>query len=1100
MTLQQLWFVLLVWHYSCFSSAMAVDRSKFRTCDQTGFCRTHRHRPPKADEPPPGEKTTPTTADDDTTEYYRLENVEFYENGIPVDHDGSSSSSGGSKKQNKKNKSKSLWNSLASRTLLGGGSSSNKQEEPPPPVAYTRLTGILTVVGSSSSSSPSFLNLAIAILPDATIRLRITDPLRVRPTYDELVLQPNIMVQNEPLPNVTYYPDETAVTNVLRARGIVVSVSTPSIGLAFGSSGLLQIQLSPFYVVLYEGSQKVAAAGQRFYFDRRPMAQDEEVVVPHSKEEEDTVGTTKKHDKEVVGYWEDGLAIYADGTREERTAEPAETEEEEAAEGQDTMAADNEAQAQQQRRLQEKKKKDGYDGAETFGGHTDTKPHGPQSVGMQLEHYDTQFLYGIPEHASSATLQSTIGGPDAHYREPYRLYNLDVFEYELDETMALYGSIPLLISHSATSGTTSGFFWFNPTETFVDVELSSSSKSGNDQNADSNPSTTYWMSESGIVDLFFLTGPTVPDVYRQYMQLTGPTPLPPIFSLGYHQCRWNYKNIADVYQVHDHFEQYDYPYDVLWLDIEHTDGKRYFTWDTNEFPLAQVPEMQYKLAKHGRRMVTIIDPHIKRDNNYYIHKQATAKGLYIKKEDGKDDFDGWCWPGSSSYLDFTDAKVRQWWADQFQYGNYKGSTEYLFTWNDMNEPSVFNGPEVSMSKTLVNLAGEEHREWHNLYGMLFHRATMEGLVQRCQHTGSSSKKNPLPSSTTQKRPFVLSRAFFAGSQKYGAVWTGDNAAEWGHLAIATPMLLSLNVAGLSFVGADVGGFFGDPDAELFTRWMQAGAYQPFFRGHAHHDSKRREPWMFGDETLRRLRRAALARYALVPYLYTVFWLTEQTGMPVMRMMWMEYPKTIALFAVDDQFLVGSDLLVVPVTKAGVTQVNVVFPTDHVWYDAESLDRVTDGTTIIKGSTTTILVPADIDTIPVYQRGGSIISRKLRLRRSTMMMKNDPYTLYIALDPTENAVGTLHVDDEDSFAYQKGEYTDVVVSANATSITNAVKWKGYDSVSTVERILLAGLTRTPKRIAVQGGEELDFTQKSSDLIIIRKPDLLITTGWSISIEY
>jgi mannosyl-oligosaccharide alpha-1,3-glucosidase len=251
--------------------------------------------------------------------------------------------------------------------------------------------------------------------------------------------------------------------------------------------------------------------------------------------------------------------------------------------------------------------------------------------------------------------------------------------------------------------------------------------------------------------------------------------------------------------------------------------------------------------------------------------------------------------------------------------------------------------------------------------------------------------------------------------------------------------------------------------------------------------------------LRRLRRAALARYALVPYLYTVFWQAEQTGMPVMRMMWMEYPKTEALFAMDDQFLVGSDLLVVPVTKAGVTQVNVVFPTDHVWYDAESLDRVTD-VTIIKGSTTTILVPADIDTIPVYQRGGSIISRKLRLRRSTMMMKNDPYTLYIALDPTESAVGTLHVDDEDSFAYQKGEYTDVVLSATATSITNDVKWKGYDSVSTVERILLAGLTRTPKRIAVQGGEELDFTQTRSDLIIIRKPDLLITNGWTISIEY
>jgi mannosyl-oligosaccharide alpha-1,3-glucosidase len=1054
-------------------SAMAVDRSKFRTCEQTGFCRTHRK----------------TEADDEPI--YRLTNVEFHEHGLPmdnVDNDEKSVSAASLLSNKKKQQNNSLWKSLTARAL-GGGGAAKDEAITTPPVAYTRLTGTLVASssnnGGNGSNAPP-LDLAVAILPDQTLRLRITDPLRRRPIYDDLVLQPDINIRKKstPLPTVTYYADTNTVVTELQQRGIAVasSDSTTSVALAFGNNDhlLLHIQTTPyFYVTLYNGSQIIAAAGKRFYFDRKVVEEETttKVVKPKKEGGDGETTTTKHHDKEVVGYWEDGLAIYADGTREERTVEPAADEVEEDENG-DTAV---------QRRLQEQSKTSsgGYDGPESFGGHTDTKPHGPQSVGMQLDHFGTKYLYGLPEHASSATLQSTSGRSNSHYKEPYRLYNLDVFEYELDETMALYGSIPLLISHHAAfddgqSSTTTGFFWFNPTETFVDVALG-----GDDEN---DSSTTYWMSESGIVDLFVLTGPTPRDIYRQYMQLTGPTKLPPMFSLGYHQCRWNYKNIADVDQVHEHFEQYDYPYDVLWLDIEHTDGKRYFTWDASEFPIAQVKEMQNKLAAQGRRMVTIIDPHIKRDDNYYIHKQATAKGLYVKKQDGKDDFDGWCWPGSSSYLDFTDATVRQWWADQFKYKNYVGSTEHLFTWNDMNEPSVFNGPEVSMQKTLLNLAGEEHRDWHNLYGMLFHRATMEGLVQR--------------NSPPTKRPFVLSRAFFAGSQKYGAIWTGDNAAEWGHLAIATPMLLSLNAAGLSFVGADVGGFFGDPDAELFTRWMQAGAYQPFFRGHAHHDSKRREPWMFGEVTLRRLRRAALARYALLPYLYTVFWEAEQTGMPVMRMLWMEYPHTPELFAMDDQFLVGSDLLVVPVTQAGVTEVNVVFPTDHVWYDAESLQRVTtNSTTTVKSSTTTKLVPADIDTIPVYQRGGSIICRKLRLRRSTMMMKNDPYTLYIALDPfSENATGTLHVDDEDSFAYQTGGYTDVVLSATSSSITNVVASVGYDSASTVERILLAGLAKPPKRIAVQGGEELDFSQQRSDLIIIRKPDLPMTSGWTITIEY
>jgi alpha 1,3-glucosidase len=433
------------------------------------------------------------------------------------------------------------------------------------------------------------------------------------------------------------------------------------------------------------------------------------------------------------------------------------------------------------------------------------------------------------------------------------LYNLDVFEYELDETMALYGHIPLVISQSMRTGT-AGAFWFNPTETFVDVEeVAGSSK-------------THFMSESGIVDLFLLPGPDPAAMYEQYARLTGRTPLPPIFALGYHQCRWNYRDEADVYHVDSKFEELDYPYDVLWLDIEHTDGKRYFTWDDHTFP--DPVEMQKKLAGHGRRMVTIVDPHMKRDNSYYIHKEATSLGLYIKDKNGDKDFDGWCWPGSSSYLDFTTEKVRSWWADQFHYSKYKGSTPELFTWNDMNEPSVFNGPEVSMQKDLLNLNKCEHREWHNLYGMLFHRSTSEGLIKR--NEGGNV------------RPFVLSRSFFAGSQRYGAIWTGDNEAKWSHLEISAPMLLGLNVGALSFVGADVGGFFGDTDAELMTRWMQAGAYQPFFRGHAHHDAKRREPWMFGDETMARLRRAAMARYALLPYWYTVFWQAGVTGMPVMR--------------------------------------------------------------------------------------------------------------------------------------------------------------------------------------------------------------------------
>uniref|UniRef100_A0A7S3VF80 Glucosidase II subunit alpha n=2 Tax=Chaetoceros debilis TaxID=122233 RepID=A0A7S3VF80_9STRA len=784
----------------------------------------------------------------------------------------------------------------------------------------------------------------------------------------------------------------------------------------------------------------------------------------------DSVHADRHGDKEIVGYWEDGLAIYADGTREEKREE---------------IIDEHEAAAAEQRKLMEVES-DTDNGEfkwdtegmweEKFKEHSDSKPYGPMSVGADISFPSSSHIFGLPEHASSAQLKDTTGA-NAHYREPYRLYNLDVFEYELDETMALYGEVPLIVSQSETSGTV-GVFWFNPSETFVDVESKGTAGTN-----------THWISESGVFDLFLLPGPNPRSLYEQYARLTGRLSLPPMFSLGYHQCRWNYRDEDDVYQVHEKFEELDYPYDVLWLDIEHTDGKRYFTWDQHLFPDPMT--MQKKLSDQGRKMVTIVDPHIKRDANYYIHKEATAKGLYIKDKTGEKDYDGWCWPGSSSYLDFTSAHVRDWWAEQFAYNRYIGSTSSLYTWNDMNEPSVFNGPEVSMQKDLRNLNGVEHREWHNLYGILFQKATAEGLVKR--NEGENI------------RPFVLSRSFFAGSQRYGAIWTGDNESSWGHLEVAAPMLLSLNIGALSFVGADVGGFFGNPDAELMTRWMQAGAYQPFFRGHAHHDAKRREPWMFGDEWMVKMRRAAMARYALLPYWYTLFQEASVSGMPVMRTMWMEYPEIGELYHLDDQYLIGSNLLVKPVTGPGVKESTISFPAEDLWFDVDTMVAVERPMGHHDGSFSRT-VSSDIDKIPVYQRGGSVIPRKLRLRRSTEMMTNDPYTLYIALDESQMASGSLYMDDEGTFNHVNGEYamSNFTVDMNESikcEVVGSAVWidqRPSDS-RLVERLVIMGLEKKPSTLMIgQVTLEFDYSEESK-ILVIRKPQVSALRDWSIMIQ-
>ncbi|XP_011099673.1 probable glucan 1,3-alpha-glucosidase [Sesamum indicum] len=734
------------------------------------------------------------------------------------------------------------------------------------------------------------------------------------------------------------------------------------------------------------------------------------------------------------------------------------------------------------------KKEENEDWEERFRSHTDTRPYGPQSISFDVSFYDADFVYGIPEHATSLALKPTKG-PGVEDSEPYRLFNLDVFEYIHDSPFGLYGTVPFMISHGKSRGS-SGFFWLNAAEMQIDVlgpgwndEFSSVLMLPSDQKR----VDTLWMSEAGVVDAFFFVGPGPKDVVKQYTSVTGAPALPQLFAIAYHQCRWNYRDEEDVFSVDAKFDEHDIPYDVLWLDIEHTDGKRYFTWDKMLFPNPQ--EMQMKLAAKGRHMVTIVDPHIKRDDSYFIHKEASQKGYYVKDATGKD-FDGWCWPGSSSYLDMVNPEIRSWWADKFSYDNYVGSTPSLYIWNDMNEPSVFNGPEVSMPRDALHYGNVEHRELHNAYGYYFHMATADGLVKR---------------GDGKDRPFVLSRAFFPGSQRYGAVWTGDNSAEWDHLRVSVPMILTLGLTGISFSGADVGGFFGNPDTELLVRWYQLGAYYPFFRAHAHHDTKRREPWLFGERNTEVIKEAIHVRYMLLPYFYTLFREANASGVPVARPLWMEFPADEKTFNNDEAFMVGNSLLVQGIYTQRAKHVSVYLPGDQSWYDMKT-------GTAYKGGATHKLEVSD-DSIPAFQRAGTIIPRKDRFRRSSTQMENDPYTLVIALNSSKAAEGELYVDDGKSFQFQKGAYihrrftfsNGKLTSSNLAPATAALS--KFTSDCTVERIILLGLSPEPKTASVEpGNEKVDIELgplvlregKGQSVLTIRKPNVRISDDWTIKV--
>ncbi|XP_026705169.1 neutral alpha-glucosidase C isoform X2 [Athene cunicularia] len=649
---------------------------------------------------------------------------------------------------------------------------------------------------------------------------------------------------------------------------------------------------------------------------------------------------------------------------------------------------------------------------EKFGTFLDIKAHGPSSVGMDFSLHGFDHVYGIPQHTETLLLKNTSDG------DAYRLYNLDIFGHKIHDKIGIYGSVPLLLAHKPNR--TSGIFWLNSSETLVDINTKAvaehmpSGSAAETAKQRAVPLTDVrWMSESGIIDVFLLMGPTAFDLFKQFAQLTGTQALPPLFSLGYHQCRWNYEDEQDVKAVDAGFDEHDIPYDVIWLDIEHTDDKRYFTWDKKKF---QNPR---KMQEHLRK----------------------------KKR--------------------------------------KGSTNILYVWNDMNEPSVFKGAELTMQKDAVHYNNWEHREVHNLYGFYQQMATAEGLIRR---------------SSGKERPFVLTRSFFAGSQKYGAVWTGDNTAEWGYLKISIPMLLTISMTGISFCGADVGGFIGDPEPELLVRWYQAGAYQPFFRGHSNMESKRREPWLFGKRNTQIIREAIRERYVLLPYLYTLFYRAHTAAEPVMRPLWVEFPEKIETFDVENEYMLGNALLVHPVTEKEAKAVSVLLPgSEEIWYDFRKFKRMEDPG-ILK-------IPVTLENIPVFQRGGTVIPLKTAAGKSTEWMIDISYELHVALDTEACAIGELYLDDGHSFQYLHKKqflYRKFTFHKNILTSSCTDESGQYHTTCVIERVIVLGFGQQPTSVTAcsKDGKEKEvvFTyDMKTSVLTLENLALSVDADWEICIS-
>ncbi|XP_077392790.1 neutral alpha-glucosidase C-like [Festucalex cinctus] len=705
---------------------------------------------------------------------------------------------------------------------------------------------------------------------------------------------------------------------------------------------------------------------------------------------------------------------------------------------------------------------------ETFGDFVDIKLNGPSSIGADLRLHGFRDVFGVPEHADSLRLADTRDD------EPYRLYNLDVYAYEIHSHLGIYGSVPFLVAHKQDR--TLGVFWLNASNSFVHVNYNQ------EENGLLPHTDVHWLSESGVIDCMVLLGPTPAQMYRQYAELTGYQVLPPFFTLGYHHSRWDNDTQDDVLEVDAGFDRHRIPYDVLWLDIEHTDEKRFFTWNSKMFP--DPTGLQRHLEEKNRKLVVIIDPPIMIDSDWSLYQEGRDEGHFVMDREGQI-FKGTCWPGESHYPDFSSPHARAWYAKCFALDRYKGSTPSLHVWTDLNEPTVFTGPELTLPKDAVQYGGWEHRELHNMYGFYQQMAAVDGLMTR---------------SGGLERPFVLTRAFFAGTQRLGAVWTGDNLATWEYLRISIPMCLSMCVAGISFCGADVGGFIPEPGDELLVRWYQAACLQPFFRGHSSMNTTRREPWLFKDEVTDAIRRVIEERYCLLPYWYTLFYRAHIDGLPVLRPLWMEFPQEQSIFSMEHQYMLGEALMACPVTQAGITELQVLFPgAEELWYDIKSAEVHQGGGTLS--------IPVTLDRIPVFQRGGTMVCRAVAAGTCTADLRKMPLAITVALDSQGVAKGEVYLDDGHTFLYRdKQEFClcSFHMLAGRLQCRAAGEVRRYKCRTLVRSVGILGVRDKPSAVqvyAVEGGQgdSVEFEHDAErGVLSIGNLELSLDDEWDIQI--
>jgi alpha-glucosidase len=614
------------------------------------------------------------------------------------------------------------------------------------------------------------------------------------------------------------------------------------------------------------------------------------------------------------------------------------------------------------------------------------------------------------------------------------LWGTDCYGYG-NETDPVYKNIPFFTG--LKDGLGYGIFLDNSFRTFFDF------------GKERKEALSFW-AQGGEMRYYFIYGPDLTDVVKEYTELTGRSPMPPKWALGYHQSKWSYYPESTVRELADNFRSKQIPCDVIHLDIDYMDGYRCFTWDNKRFP--DPKKMIADLRKQGFKTIVIIDPGIKIDPYYPVYQQGVYHNYFCTRMDGAR-FKGSVWPGPCHFPDFTNPEARQWWSGLF--GGLVGDG-VAGVWNDMNEPAVFE--EGTFPRDVRHhYEGHpcSHRKGHNVYGMQMARATYEGLEK---FNGN-------------ERSFTITRSAFAGIQRFSSVWTGDNMASWEHLKIANVQCQRLAASGVSFAGSDVGGFIGSPDGELYTRWIQLATFHPFFRTHSSGDHGDKEPWQFDDKYLSIVRRFIELRYELMPYLYTTYWQYAEFGDPMIRSISMAYQHDKETLNREEEFLFGEHLLVCPISEKEAVSRLMYLP-EGKWINYWT-DELIEGKQEIK-------VQAPLDQIPLFVKAGGIICMQPKMQY-TDEFEPEALSLHVYVGD-DITTSTLYEDDGHTKDFERGLSTIRTFTQehadNKHLITQAIEGD-YQSAFKQFEISLHSLKQAPQNISIDG-ESVNFQQENNNI--------------------